>query len=293
MTNVFDVAKYILTKQGEMTAMKLQKLVYYSQAWHAVWEEKPLFDEQIQAWINGPVVPTLYDLHRGKFLVTSSDICSSGVLLTDDEKDSIDRVLSFYGDKSSQWLSDLTHSETPWISAREGLAPNERGNREISVSSLAEYYEALQYVEKKTKIPRIAEEPILKKQPVIGHQFASDDSGQVFWSFSLVDCYGPWGFHDICRNELHDLVMNGFKHKEGVNWAELKSNGGCHNVAKYKLVKQAQQRLTEIKLDDLDELFSMRFTGKKRIWGIRDGNIFKILWWDPEHKVCPSPKKHT
>jgi uncharacterized phage-associated protein len=144
MANVFDVAKYILVKQNEMTAMKLQKLVYYCQAWHAVWEEKPLFDNQIQAWINGPVVPALYDLHRGKFLVTTGDLpCTSGALLTDSEKESIDKVLSFYGDKSSQWLSDLTHSEAPWKTAREGLASNERGNREITLRSMAEYYESL------------------------------------------------------------------------------------------------------------------------------------------------------
>ena len=144
MANVFDVAKYILEKKGEMTAMKLQKLVYYSQAWHAVWEETPLFEDPIQAWVNGPVAPSLYDLHRGKFFVNVSDIpCDLTTFLTDFEKENIDRVLSFYGDKSSQWLSDLTHSEEPWIAAREGLAPNDRGNREISVSSMAEYYEAL------------------------------------------------------------------------------------------------------------------------------------------------------
>lgn len=143
MADVFDVAKYILEKQGEMTAMKLQKLVYYSQAWHAVWEEKPLFSEQIQAWVNGPVVLALYDFHRGKFLVNSFDITLSNQYLTDAEKDSIDKVLSFYGDKSSQWLSDLTHSEEPWKSAREGLASNERGNREITIGAMAEYYESL------------------------------------------------------------------------------------------------------------------------------------------------------
>ncbi|WP_131783195.1 Panacea domain-containing protein [Legionella gresilensis] len=143
MANVFDVAKYILEKQGEMTAMKLQKLVYYSQAWHAVWEEKPLFEEKIQAWVNGPVIPELYDLHRGKFLITSSDIFTTSNSLNKSEKDSIDSVLSFYGSKSSQWLSDLTHSEEPWIAARKGLAANERGNKEITLQSMAEYYESL------------------------------------------------------------------------------------------------------------------------------------------------------
>jgi hypothetical protein len=52
---VFDVAAYILEKKGEMSAWRLQKLVYYSQAWSLVWDERPLFDEPIQAWANGPV----------------------------------------------------------------------------------------------------------------------------------------------------------------------------------------------------------------------------------------------
>lgn len=145
MANVFEVAKYILEKHGEMTAMKLQKLVYYSQAWHAVWEEMPLFENEIQAWINGPVVPDLYELHRGQFIVSPTDIPFSSQTnnISDVEKENIDKVLTFYGNKSSQWLSDLTHSEEPWIEARKGLVPNQRGSRVITLSSMAEYYESL------------------------------------------------------------------------------------------------------------------------------------------------------
>ncbi|HHF7365145.1 TPA: Panacea domain-containing protein [Legionella bozemanae] len=145
MASVYDVAKYILETQGEMTAMKLQKLVYYAQAWHLVWEEEPLFDEKIEAWINGPVCPDLYRIHSGHFKVNSDlfDMCGSANSISPNQKDSINKVLAFYGNKSSQWLSDLTHSEEPWIRARDGLAPNDRGNREIILSSLAEYYESL------------------------------------------------------------------------------------------------------------------------------------------------------
>ena len=53
MASVLDVAKYILTQQGEMTAMKLHKLIYYSQAWSLVWDEDALFSEEIQAWAYG------------------------------------------------------------------------------------------------------------------------------------------------------------------------------------------------------------------------------------------------
>ena len=63
MASVQDVAAYILEKQGGMTAMKLEKLVYYSQSWSLVWDEKPLFGEDIQAWANGPV---MYALTEGQ-----------------------------------------------------------------------------------------------------------------------------------------------------------------------------------------------------------------------------------
>ena len=65
--SVHDVAAYVLREAGAMSTVKLHKLVYYSQAWHLVWDEEPLFVEPIEAWANGPVVRALYDHHRGRF----------------------------------------------------------------------------------------------------------------------------------------------------------------------------------------------------------------------------------
>ena len=59
------------------------------------------------------------------------------------QKEVIDKVLETYGDKSAQWLSDLTHREDPWLRARETLQPNERGNTEINLASLEEYYSSI------------------------------------------------------------------------------------------------------------------------------------------------------
>jgi len=64
-------------------------------------------------------------------------------VLDENQKDTINMVLSFYGDKSPQWLSDLTHKEMPWQKAREGLLPNMRGSSVITLESMAEYYESL------------------------------------------------------------------------------------------------------------------------------------------------------
>jgi uncharacterized phage-associated protein len=142
MASAHDVAKYILEKHGAMSAMKLEKLVYYSQAWSLVWDERPMFDERIEAWIGGPVVPALFALHKGQFEV---DGWPSGdtTKLDKDAKETIDIVIRDYGSETGQALSDLTHSEDPWISARKGLPENERGNREITKESMRTYYHAL------------------------------------------------------------------------------------------------------------------------------------------------------
>lgn len=145
MANVFDVALYILKRQGEMTTMKLQKLVYYSQAWSLVWDEAPLFNEKIEAWANGPVVRELFSTLQGKFKVQADDLAGIGNKkeLCKRERETIDAVLKTYGDKSAQWLSDLTHHEDPWRDARRGQAPLQRGDNEISLASMMEYYSGL------------------------------------------------------------------------------------------------------------------------------------------------------
>jgi uncharacterized phage-associated protein len=142
MASAHDVAAYILDKLGMMTAMKLQKLVYYSQAWSLVWDERPLFMARIEAWANGPVVPQLYSEHRGMFKVAKWPL-GDPARLKQPERDTVDAVISFYGDKTPQWLSALTHQERPWLDAREGLDPGERGDRVISHAAMAEYYGGL------------------------------------------------------------------------------------------------------------------------------------------------------
>ena len=142
MANVFDVAKYILQKQGPMTTMKLQKLVYYCQAWSLVWDSEPLFSEQIQAWACGPVVRDLYDSHRGQYQISALRKGNPSNLLPV-EIETIDAVLNTYGDKTAQWLSDLTHMELPWNEARKDVPIGLNCENEITPASLEEYYSSL------------------------------------------------------------------------------------------------------------------------------------------------------
>lgn len=142
MASVFDVSAYILSKTGPITSMKLQKLVYYSQAWSLVWDERPLFDEPIEAWAGGPVVRELFNVHQGEFMV-GEEPRGDPENLDQDAIDTIDAILRTYSDKTGKWLSDLTHSEKPWQDARVGLPDGARGTREITHAAMANFYSNL------------------------------------------------------------------------------------------------------------------------------------------------------
>lgn len=145
MANAHDAAEYILSKLGEIPAVKLHKLLYYAQAWSLVWDEAPLFDNRIEAWKNGPVVRDLYSWHRLEYSVAPGKFRTglSAEGLTNVQRETLDAVLEHYGNKTSQWLSDLTHAEDPWREARQGIADGESSNAEITLASMAEYYSSL------------------------------------------------------------------------------------------------------------------------------------------------------
>lgn len=142
--SVFDVAKYILKKQGNMTTMKLQKLVYYSQAWSLVWDGEPLFDAEFEAWANGPVCPELFSAHKGVFVISESMFKLGDYRnLNRSQKDTIDSTLSFYGEKDGHWLSMLTHEERPWREARKNVQEGDLCNEIITKESMQDYYGGL------------------------------------------------------------------------------------------------------------------------------------------------------
>ena len=143
MASVHDVAKYIVSSEKPLSPWHLHKLLYYSQAWHLVWEEKLLFRARIEAWGNGPVVACLYPRHKGSFKHLRSWPGGSVRKLSTSERESIDAVVSSYHHLSSWQLSELVHGEAPWKDARHGLHMGERGHVPIASEALASYYGAL------------------------------------------------------------------------------------------------------------------------------------------------------
>jgi uncharacterized phage-associated protein len=142
MCSVHDAAAYILAKQGPMTAMKLQKLCYYAQAWSLVWEQQELFPEEFEAWANGPVVRELYDRHRGQFQVSTWP-SGEPTNLTPDQAATVDAVLEAYGKLTARQLSELTHREFPWREARGSMPATERSSHVIGKAVMQDFYASL------------------------------------------------------------------------------------------------------------------------------------------------------
>ena len=139
--SVVDVATYILERTGTMTTMKLQKLAFYAQVQHLVTTGVPLFPENFQAWRGGPVVPELYALHRGKFLIRPGELEGGDAsALTDPERVLVDSVCAAMGDMTGAELSERTHLESPWLDAREGLAPIDPSDTVITQEAMRAYY---------------------------------------------------------------------------------------------------------------------------------------------------------
>jgi hypothetical protein len=112
------------------------------------------------------------------------------------------------------------------------------------------------------------------------------------WRCNRLDWDGPWSWRGVqIILALSDIVpkLHDF---ESMNWGDIEGKTGSHFVKVSDLCNEARDRLTTMD-EDADSLFSLRLTNKMRIWGIRDLAIFRLIWWDPEHSVCPSLKKNT
>lgn len=139
--SVVDVATYILERTDTITTMKLQKLAFYSQAQHLAQYGVQLFPEDFQAWRGGPVVPELYALHRGKFLIRPGELeGGDSSTLTDHERSVIDNVCAAMGHATGAELSERTHRESPWLDAHDDRKPSEPSDTVITQDAMHSYY---------------------------------------------------------------------------------------------------------------------------------------------------------
>lgn len=141
MTTALDVAQYFIAcggDEGDISNLKLQKLVYYAQGFHLALYGKPLFDDPVEAWTHGPVVPGLYRhyKHHGRAPITEADYDPTG-RFTQDQVGLLNEVYAVLGQYSAWKLRDMTHSEPPWMDseATAGVIP-QSAMREYFVTRL-------------------------------------------------------------------------------------------------------------------------------------------------------------
>lgn len=162
--DIKDYAAYVgitmLMKGLTVSPLKLQKILYYEQAWHMVsfGRENQLFAVAPQAWVNGPVYPEIYREYKDMVpgMCDHLDYVHFGcdaegasakevelmgrMQLTEDEVELTERVIMLYGSRTQNQLILLTHSEKPWSEMREGLMPYDYSDREISLDTMHAYY---------------------------------------------------------------------------------------------------------------------------------------------------------
>lgn len=141
------------------------------------------------------------------------------------------------------------------------------------------------------KKPRFeaSNKPDVKKQPVAREE--PEPLGNPAWRIGWADDGGLWSTTAIDAENLAGILVR-MKGWETMTWHAI--NGPDNHYSYENICKEAKARFKERNMVLFsDNLYSLRITGRRRLWGILTGGIFHILWWDPEHSVYPVAKKHT
>ncbi|MDO8282710.1 MAG: hypothetical protein Q7U10_08860 [Thermodesulfovibrionia bacterium] len=145
------------------------------------------------------------------------------------------------------------------------------------------------------KTPNRVETPSGKKTPTIDYAHSPESINQKrpVWRMGMIDFEGQWGWGNLNSADAFKTIQNRLKSFETMTWGEIatkrisKGSPQNHFMPVSKICKDARDRLKELNLDDLDELYSLRFAARERLWGIRQAEILYILWWDHNHSVFP------
>lgn len=125
-------------KNIEITNLKLQKLLYYAQAWSLVLRREPLFEEDFEAWVHGPVLPSVFQRFKSyRWNPIAEDVkpIQDAQIISHLEK-----VMKVYGNATAGQLERQTHREAPWKDARYGLEPDESSNNVVTKQSMKTFY---------------------------------------------------------------------------------------------------------------------------------------------------------
>lgn len=141
MKNVYDaitIAKWIIN-EIHPEPLKLQKLLYLAQGYSYAFYDRPLFKDELEGWVHGPVVRDVYNAFR-EYQYNSIDINFEVDEIDDEAKDVLRYVIDNFSKYDAKYLEELSHQQEPWILSRNGLDPDERNDKTISKESIANYF---------------------------------------------------------------------------------------------------------------------------------------------------------
>ena len=114
------------------------------------------------------------------------------------------------------------------------------------------------------------------------------------WSFAKIDVeHDTWGVS--CNSECLVRLIEVFRDFERLGtWGDVfrltngrKDNTRNHTIGVSDIIPRAQKRLAELKMEDVDELCSLAFGGRPRIWGIMQDSVLRVIWIDIGHTIYP------
>ena len=130
-----------------LTNLKLQKLLYYTQAWYLAFNDDPLFDEDFEAWIRGPVMPSVWRKFKEFKHRPIVDVDVNDRAKGEHINAHITEIFRVYGSMSGFDLERLTHTEAPWKDARAGISHDKPSRTPISKDAMKRFYWAKLHVE--------------------------------------------------------------------------------------------------------------------------------------------------
>jgi len=150
------LGEYILKYGGDMSHLKLQKILYYIQAYHLAYFGLPIFEDDFEAWAHGPVSRKVFSELREisllyneiRYVYTPGETPPEEILsrqLTDEQVELVNDVIKEYGTLTGLQLENLTHSESPWLDSRKGYGPGDKCSVVIPKETIQEYFRSQIY----------------------------------------------------------------------------------------------------------------------------------------------------
>lgn len=218
MINYDELASYIIMKcnkdNKDISNKKLQKMVFYCQAYHIARYKEKLIDNEFEAWVHGAVLPVLYNDYscygyRNINIYNEEEYNNSRNNLGEYLSDFLDRIIDKFSSLSANEIEDLNHNELPWQEARTGYAANENCNEVISEECIYNYYSQLLYEEAKgcmenkkaKKISIKNKNLIMAKKRLAERKF--------------------FEINEDNKNEYYEAVFNDFSEGKGYTWRAM------------------------------------------------------------------------